>query len=67
MMRYCMCWLLTEGACILAGLAYNGKNELGEDRWDGVRNLHIIKWELGYDYQSCVESFNCGTNDFAKK
>jgi len=66
MFRYCAAWLLTEGAAILCGLAYNGKNELGEDRWDGVRDVHIIKFELGSDYQSIIESFNCGTNTFAK-
>ncbi|EFP02568.1 hypothetical protein CRE_02436 [Caenorhabditis remanei] len=37
------------------------------DGWDGVRDLHIIKWETGHDYNSVVESFNCGTNTFAKK
>lgn len=65
--RYCAAWLLTEGAAILCGLAYNGKNSLGEDRWDGVRDIHIIKFELGGDFQSVIESFNCGTNTFAKK
>lgn len=67
MYRYCAAWLLTEGAAILCGLAYNGKNALGEDRWDGVRDLHVVKFELGADYQSVIESFNCGTNTFAKK
>ncbi|KAI6242973.1 Lysophospholipid acyltransferase 5 [Aphelenchoides fujianensis] len=66
MYRYCACWLLTEGAAILSGIAYNGKNEIGEDRWDGVRDLHIIKFELGGDFSSVIESFNCGTNTFAK-
>lgn len=36
-------------------------------RWDGTRDLHIGKWELGMDYTSVVESFNVGTNTFAKK
>ncbi|KAI6194140.1 Lysophospholipid acyltransferase 5 [Aphelenchoides besseyi] len=66
MYRYCAVWLLTEGAAILTGLAYNGKNEIGEDRWDGVRDIHIIKFELGSDFSSVIESFNCGTNTFAK-
>jgi len=66
MYRYCAAWLLTEGAAILCGIAYNGKNALGEDRWDGVRDIHIIKFELGGDFQSVIESFNCGTNTFAK-
>ena len=67
MFRYCAAWLLTEGAAIWTGIAYNGKNALGEDRWDGVRDLHIVKFELGGDFQSVIESFNCGTNTFAKK
>jgi len=66
MYRYCAVWLLTEGAAILSGLAYNGKDEDGEERWDGVRDLHIVKFELGSDFQSVIESFNCGTNTFAK-
>lgn len=50
----------------MAGLGYNGKNEKGEDQWDGVRDLNIAKFELGSDSNSVVESFNCGTNAFAK-
>lgn len=60
-------WLMTEGASILSGLGHNGKDKDGNDLWDGVRDLHIIKWETGHDYNSVVESFNCGTNTFAKK
>ncbi|KAL3079598.1 hypothetical protein niasHT_037160 [Heterodera trifolii] len=66
MYRYVLCWLLTEGATILSGIAYNGKDGNGDDRWDGVRDIHIIKFELGSDYQSVIDSFNCGTNNFAK-
>jgi lysophospholipid acyltransferase 5 len=66
MYRYATAWCITEGAAILAGLGYNGKNEKGEDQWDGVRDLNIAKFELGSDYNSVVESFNCGTNAFAK-
>ncbi|CCD71669.1 Lysophospholipid acyltransferase 5 [Caenorhabditis elegans] len=66
MYKYCAMWLITEGASILSGLGHNGKDAEGNDRWDGVRDLHIIKWETGHDYNSVVESFNCGTNTFAK-
>ncbi|KAH7727497.1 CBN-MBOA-6 protein [Aphelenchoides avenae] len=67
MYRYVMAWLLTEGAAILSGLAYNGKDEDGQDRWDGVRDVHIILFETGSDFQSVIDSFNCGTNNFMKK
>lgn len=56
-----------EGAAILCGLGYNGKNLDNEERWDGVRDIHINKFELGTDFSSIIESFNCGTNTFAKK
>ena len=51
---------------MLARLGYNGKNEKGKDIWDGVRQPHLIKCELGSNYQSVVESFNCGTNTISK-
>uniref|UniRef100_A0A7E4W527 Lysophospholipid acyltransferase 5 n=1 Tax=Panagrellus redivivus TaxID=6233 RepID=A0A7E4W527_PANRE len=66
MWRYTSAWCLTEGAAILAGLGYNGKSADGKDKWDGVRDLHIMKFEFGSNYSSVVESFNVGTNTFAK-
>ncbi|VDN01859.1 unnamed protein product [Thelazia callipaeda] len=66
MCRYVFSWLFTEGAAILAGIAYNGEDSSGEDRWDGVRDVHILEWEFGLDFQSVISSFNCGTNTFAK-
>uniref|UniRef100_A0A915CVU8 Lysophospholipid acyltransferase 5 n=1 Tax=Ditylenchus dipsaci TaxID=166011 RepID=A0A915CVU8_9BILA len=50
---------------ILHGFSSNG-GICYSHRWDGTRDLNIIKWELGSDFQSVVESFNCGTNTFAK-
>ncbi|CAD6197556.1 unnamed protein product [Caenorhabditis auriculariae] len=66
MYRYCAMWLMMEGAAILSGIGYNGKDKAGNDRWDGVRDIHILVWETGHDYTSVVSSFNCGTNTFAK-
>uniref|UniRef100_A0A8R1TK51 Lysophospholipid acyltransferase 5 n=1 Tax=Onchocerca volvulus TaxID=6282 RepID=A0A8R1TK51_ONCVO len=66
MCRYISVWLFTEGAAILAGIAYNGKDLKGNDRWDGVRDVHIKRWEFGLDFQSVIDSFNVGTNTFAK-
>ncbi|KAK6731048.1 hypothetical protein RB195_007485 [Necator americanus] len=66
MCRYCAMWMVVEGASIINGLGYNGKDENGEDRWDGARDIHVWKWETGHDFTSLVQSFNCGTNTFAK-
>ncbi|VDM69957.1 unnamed protein product [Strongylus vulgaris] len=35
-------------------------------RWDGVRDIDVWKWELSRDFTDCVQSFNCGTNIWAK-
>ncbi|KAE9418196.1 hypothetical protein Angca_009004, partial [Angiostrongylus cantonensis] len=64
--RYCAMWMITEGAAILNGLGYNGKDRNGEDRWDGVRDIHVWKWETGSDFTSCIQSFNCGTNNWVR-
>lgn len=56
-----------EGAAILSGIAYNGKNDRKEDLWDGVRYVHLWNYEFGLDFQSVIDSFNVGTNTFAKK
>ncbi|KAL7073086.1 hypothetical protein ACQ4LE_007775 [Meloidogyne hapla] len=66
MYRYCVAWLLTEGSSILCGISYNGKDFNGDDKWNGTRNINVIKWELGSDFQSVIDSFNCSTNEFAK-
>ncbi|XGW26992.1 hypothetical protein V3C99_007516 [Haemonchus contortus] len=66
MYRYCAIWLIIEGAAILNGLGYNGKDEEGRDRWDAVRDIHIWLWEMGHDFSSAIQSFNVGTNTFAK-
>ncbi|MFH4981782.1 hypothetical protein AB6A40_008491 [Gnathostoma spinigerum] len=67
MCRYLSAWLLSEGAAILAGLAYNGKDEKGNDLWDGVRDVRILRFWFGYSFQMQVSSFNCGTNNWAKR
>ncbi|KAJ1368502.1 Lysophospholipid acyltransferase 5, variant 2 [Parelaphostrongylus tenuis] len=66
MYRYCGVWLIVEGAAILNGIGYNGKDKEGNDRWDGVRDVHIWQWETGHDFSSAIQSFNCGTNNFVK-
>jgi lysophospholipid acyltransferase 5 len=68
LIRFCtiQTYYFKEGSAILSGLSFNGQGQNGEDQWDGVRDLHINKFELGSDFQSVIESFNCGTNTFAK-
>ncbi|KJH48156.1 MBOAT family protein [Dictyocaulus viviparus] len=64
--RYCGMWMIAEGPAILNGLGYNGTDDRGEDRWDGVRDIDVWKWETGHDFTSCIQSFNRGTNAWVK-
>ncbi len=42
--KYISAWLLAEGACVIAGLGFNGKDEAtGKTRWNGSANVHVIK------------------------
>jgi len=67
MLRYQAAWLVAEGTCILSGLAYNGRDRRGVVLWDAVRNMRMVKFELGCTFQSVIESFNYNTNLWAAK
>ncbi|KAJ8921187.1 hypothetical protein NQ315_013659 [Exocentrus adspersus] len=60
--RYISCWLLTEGACILFGITYNGKNEHGETQWNGLENIKISIFENTTEFNHYIQSFNVNTN-----
>lgn len=53
---------MQETANILNGIA---RNDSSEDKWDGVRDFHISRFELGYTCQSMVDSFNYNTNQWS--
>ena len=42
--KYIAAWLLAEGACVIAGLGYNGKGEDGKTKWNGAANVNVIKY-----------------------
>lgn len=60
--KYVSCWLLAEGSCIMAGLTYNGKDENGNDLWDGCVNISVWKYEMGTTFDDLIKSFNINTN-----
>ncbi|KAG5887089.1 hypothetical protein JTB14_018257 [Gonioctena quinquepunctata] len=60
--KYISCWLLTEGACILFGLSYNGEDENGEIKWDGLENIKISVFENTTEFGHYILSFNVNTN-----
>jgi len=63
--KYIGAWLFSEGACILSGLAYNGRKEDGTILWNGGANVKLRKWEYCYNFGQVIESFNINTNAWA--
>ena len=48
--KYIGAWLLSEGACIYSGLAYNGRKEDGTILWNG-------KWDIKHTTLTCRTLF----------
>ncbi|XP_074654931.1 lysophospholipid acyltransferase 5-like [Tubulanus polymorphus] len=65
--KYVSCWLISEGSCIVIGLSYNGKDENGNDLWDGCANIKIRKYELSISCHDSIASFNINTNIWSGK
>lgn len=62
MSKYIGCWLLSEGAMVFSGMAYNGKDESGKELWDGGANVKLWAWEFSSKLGHIIESFNIKTN-----
>ncbi|RZB54390.1 lysophospholipid acyltransferase 5 [Asbolus verrucosus] len=62
--KYISCWLLTEGACILFGLTYNGTDEHGAPLWNGVENVKLSIFENTTEFTHYIQSFNTNTNSW---
>ncbi|XP_028968757.1 lysophospholipid acyltransferase 5 [Galendromus occidentalis] len=60
--KYVACWLMAEGSCSLTGLSYNGKDEHGKNRWDGLRNVGLWQYETSTNFDGLIRSFNINTN-----
>ncbi|KAK6349693.1 lysophospholipid acyltransferase [Orbilia brochopaga] len=65
-LKYYGIWTLTEGACILAGLGYNGLDEDKRIRWDRVRNVDAWAIELAPNSKALLEAWNQNTNKWLK-
>lgn len=64
--KYYGVWSLTEGACILAGLGYNGVDENRKARWDRVTNVDPYALETAQNTRAYLEAWNMNTNKWLK-
>ncbi|SNX82789.1 related to ALE1 - broad-specificity lysophospholipid acyltransferase [Melanopsichium pennsylvanicum] len=61
--KYYGIWSLTDGACILSGLGYNGVNAVnGKTRWDRCKNVDIAKIEFANNWKELLDAWNMNTN-----
>ncbi|WVR06969.1 hypothetical protein IAU60_004005 [Kwoniella sp. DSM 27419] len=61
--KYYAVWSLSEGACILTGIGFNGYDPVtGRTLWNRVRNINIISIETAPSFKVLFDSWNCRTN-----
>ena len=66
-LKYYGAWSLSEGACILTGLGYNGVDPAtGKLKWDRVTNVEPYKLETAANARAYLEAWNMNTNQWLK-
>ncbi|KAI5803186.1 MBOAT, membrane-bound O-acyltransferase family-domain-containing protein [Geopyxis carbonaria] len=65
-LKYYGVWTLTDGACILSGLGYNGVDEKGNIKWDRVTNVNAWKLETAENSRAYLENWNMNTNKWLR-
>ena len=62
-MKYYGVWSLSEGACILSGIGYNGIDpKTGRARWDRLTNIRPIAIETAQNTRAFLGEWNINTN-----
>ena len=65
--KYYGVWSLTEGACILAGLGYNGVNPTnGKISWDRLQNIDPWMVETAQNPRAYLGGWNMNTNNWLR-
>lgn len=66
-LKYYAAWTISEGACILCGLGYNGYDPVTKKiRWNRVQNIDIWNVEMAESTRQSLESWNMNTNKWLK-
>ncbi|KAI9190069.1 hypothetical protein H9P43_001502 [Blastocladiella emersonii ATCC 22665] len=64
--KYLGVWILTEGACILSGMGFDGVDANGHPRWSGLANIDALGFETATSLARIIGTFNINTNNWAK-
>jgi lysophospholipid acyltransferase len=66
-MKYYGVWSLTEGACILSGIGYNGINPTtGRASWDRLTNVRPLEIETAQNVRAYLGGWNINTNNWLR-
>ncbi|KAK9246727.1 MBOAT, membrane-bound O-acyltransferase family-domain-containing protein [Lipomyces tetrasporus] len=66
-LKYYGAWSLSEGACTLSGLSYNGVDpSTNKRKWDRVKNIDPYRFETGQNTYTLLETWNMNTNKWLK-
>jgi lysophospholipid acyltransferase len=66
-LKYYGAWALTEGACILSGLGYNGFDpKTGKVFWDRLENVNPWGLETAQNTRGYIENWNKNTNHWLR-
>lgn len=60
--KYYGIWTLTNGACIVSGLSYNGNRADGSSRWDRCKNINVLGVEFANNWKELLDAWNMNTN-----
>lgn len=66
-LKYYGVWTLTEGACILTGLGYNGVDpKTGHVDWNRLQNVNAWGVETAQNSRAYLENWNMNTNKWLR-
>nr|XP_054768730.1 lysophospholipid acyltransferase 5-like [Lytechinus pictus] len=60
--KYVTFWLISEGVCILSGIAYSGKDKEGKAKWTACSGIKPLAFETALSVRDMVATFNISTN-----
>lgn len=66
-LKYYGVWSLTEGACIMSGMGYNGFDaKTGKVKWDRLENVYPWGIESAQNSRAYLENWNKNTNSWLR-
>jgi lysophospholipid acyltransferase len=65
--KYYVAFFLGEGACILSGLGYNGRDEKNRVKWDRVLMLRLLPFKLAQEPSAMAANWNVPSANWLKR